>query len=143
MKNENLTAEERLLLLMTELEEAEAAKMKSDKRILSLKENLSAERKNNKALDANVELIKERIKNAENAELREYLDQNGVLIKDVFAAVKDGKIARSASADVPESTESANDTSDADENAAAEEKSVTGDTDDTGVTSDTNEEEAV
>lgn len=133
MKNENLTAEERLLLLMTELEEAEAAKAKSDKKILSLKGNLSAERKNNKALVANVDLIRERVKNAENAELREYLDQNGVLIKDVFAAVKDGKIARSAPEIAAGNSESAV-ISGADEEAPGDEKSVT---------DDTNEEEAV
>ncbi len=143
MKNENLTAEERLLLLMAELEDAESAKAKSDNKILSLKENLSAERKNNKALSANVDLIKERIKNAENAELREYLDQNGVLISDVFAAVKDGKIAKSALESAADNSESANDISSADENASAGEKSVTSDTDAAGVTSDTNEEEAV
>ncbi len=110
MKNENLSAEERLKLLIMELEEAEAAKKKSDNRILSLKENLSAEKKNNKQLNAKVELAKERIKNAENAELRECLEQNGILISDVFAAVKDGKIPKSSAA-VPTESDNAEDVS--------------------------------
>lgn len=122
-KKENLTADERLQLLVEELKDAEAAKSKSDRKILSLKDNLSAERKNNKALDANVVLIKERIINAENAELREYLDQNGVLISDVFAAVKDGKIPKSADENPEDAENPINDgeigvTSDTDEEVA-------------------------
>lgn len=122
MKNDNLSSDERLQLLVAELEKAEVAKSKSDKKILSLKQHLSDERKSNKELSANVELIKERIKNAENAELREYLDKNGVLISDVFAAVKGGKIPKSA----PEQSESTDNLNN--EIPAENEKSVTSDT---------------
>lgn len=122
MKNDNLSSDERLQLLVAELEKAEAAKSKSDKKILSLKQHLSDERKSNKELSANVGLIKERIKNAENAELREYLDKNGVLISDVFAAVKGGKIPKSA----PEQSESTDNLKV--DIPAESEKSVTGDT---------------
>lgn len=122
MKNDNLSSDERLQLLVAELEKAEVAKSKSDKKILSLKQHLSDERKSNKELSANVGLIKERIKNAENAELREYLDKNGVLISDVFAAVKGGKIPKSA----PEQSESTDNLNN--EIPAENEKSVTSDT---------------
>lgn len=134
MKNENLLVAD----LKDALKDAEAAKSRSDKKISSLKKNLSAERKNNKVLGANVNLIKERIKNAENAELREYLDQNGVLISDVFAAVKDGKIPKS-SVENPENAESSgNDVPAETDNDETREsiKSVTSDTNE-------NEEEAV
>lgn len=134
MKNENLLVAE----LKDALKDAEAAKSRSDKKISSLKKNLSAERKNNKALCANVNLIKERIKNAENAELREYLDQNGVLISDVFAAVKDGKIPKSAAEKTESAESSGNDAPAEIDNDEMREsiKSVTSDTNE-------NEEEAV